>query len=88
LVTAFERVRVGSPLAEQSRVSCLVPEKQGERVLAYIRTGLEEGATLLTGGKRRAVAGCEHGYFIEPTIFAAENGMRICQEEIFGPVLT
>ncbi|MDU7768900.1 MAG: aldehyde dehydrogenase family protein, partial [Serratia marcescens] len=57
-------------------------------VLAYIRTGLEEGATLLTGGKRRAVAGCEHGYFIEPTIFAAENGMRICQEEIFGPVLT
>ncbi|WP_439070267.1 aldehyde dehydrogenase [Serratia nevei] len=88
LVTAFERVRVGSPLAEQSRVSCLVSEKQGERVLAYIRTGLEEGATLLTGGKRRAVAGCEHGYFIEPTIFAAENGMRICQEEIFGPVLT
>lgn len=37
LVTAFERVRVGSPLAEQSRVSCLVSEKQGERVLAYIR---------------------------------------------------
>jgi acyl-CoA reductase-like NAD-dependent aldehyde dehydrogenase len=88
LVTAFERVCVGSPLAEQSRVSCLVSEKQGERVLAYIRTGLEEGATLLTGGKRRVVAGCEHGYFIEPTIFAAENGMRVCQEEIFGPVLT
>lgn len=88
LVTAFERVRVGSPLAEQSRVSCLVSEKQGKRVLAYIRTGLEEGATLLTGGKRRVVAGCEHGYFIEPTIFAAENGMRVCQEEIFGPVLT
>lgn len=88
LVAAFERMHVGSPLAEQSRVSCLVSEKQGERVLAYIQTGLEEGATLLTGGKRRAVAGCEHGYFIEPTIFAAENGMRICQEEIFGPVLT
>lgn len=88
LVTAFERVCVGSPLAEQSRVSCLVSEKQGERVLAYIRTGFEEGATLLTGGKRRVVAGCEHGYFIEPTIFAAENGMRVCQEEIFGPVLT
>ena len=88
LVTAFERVCVGSPLAEQSRVSCLVSEKQGERVLAYIQTGFEEGATLLTGGKRRVVAGCEHGYFIEPTIFAAENGMRVCQEEIFGPVLT
>lgn len=88
LVAAFERVRIGSPLAEQSRVSCLVSEKQGERVLAYIQAGLDEGAELLTGGKRRMVAGCEHGYFIEPTIFAAQNAMRICQEEIFGPVLT
>lgn len=88
LVASFERVRIGSPLAEQSRISCLVSEKQGERVLAYIQTGLEEGATLLTGGKRRMVTGCEHGYFIEPTIFAAKNNMRICQEEIFGPVLT
>ncbi|HDZ8879900.1 TPA: aldehyde dehydrogenase [Aeromonas dhakensis] len=88
LVESFERVRIGSPLAEQSRISCLVSEKQGERVLAYIQTGLEEGATLLTGGKRRVVTGCEHGYFIEPTIFAAKNDMRICQEEIFGPVLT
>lgn len=88
LVASFERVRIGSPLGEQSRISCLVSEKQGERVLAYIQTGLEEGATLLTGGKRRVVTGCEHGYFIEPTIFAAKNDMRICQEEIFGPVLT
>lgn len=88
LVASFERVSIGSPLAEQSRISCLVSEKQGERVLAYIQTGLEEGATLLTGGKRRVVTGCEHGYFIEPTIFAAKNDMRICQEEIFGPVLT
>lgn len=88
LVASFERVRIGSPLAEQSRISCLVSEKQGERVLAYIQTGLEEGATLLTGGKRHVVTGCEHGYFIEPTIFAAKNDMRICQEEIFGPVLT
>ncbi|WP_440893028.1 aldehyde dehydrogenase family protein [Aeromonas dhakensis] len=88
LVASFERVRIGSPLAEQARISCLVSEKQGERVLAYIQTGLEEGATLLTGGKRRVVTGCEHGYFIEPTIFAAKNDMRICQEEIFGPVLT
>lgn len=88
LVASFERVRIGSPLAEQSRISCLVSEKQGERVLAYIQTGLEEGATLLTGGKRRVVTGCEHGYFIEPTILAAKNDMRICQEEIFGPVLT
>lgn len=88
LVASFERVPVGSPLSEQSRISCLVSAKQGKRVLSYIQTGLDEGATLLTGGKRRTVEGCEQGYFIEPTIFAANNDMRICREEIFGPVLT
>ncbi|MHC5308333.1 aldehyde dehydrogenase family protein [Bartonella sp. LJL80] len=88
LVAAFKRVRVGSPLSEDSRVSCLVSGKQGERVLSYIQLGLDEGATLLTGGKRLDIPGCKHGYFIEPTIFSAQNSMRICQEEIFGPVLT
>ncbi|GAB3415657.1 aldehyde dehydrogenase family protein [Erwinia aphidicola] len=88
LIASFERICIGSPLDEDSRVSCLVSEKQGKRVLSYIKMGEDEGATLLTGGKRRIVAGCEEGYFIEPTIFEAKNSMRICQEEIFGPVLT
>lgn len=88
LVASFERVRIGSPLMENSRVSCLISEKQGKRVLDYIHTGINEGAILLTGGERRTIKGCEHGYFIEPTIFAAKNTMRICKEEIFGPVLT
>ncbi|WP_283603819.1 aldehyde dehydrogenase family protein [Serratia proteamaculans] len=88
LVESFKRVQVGSPLDEQSRISCLVSEKQGKRVLSYIQAGIDEGATLLVGGNRRTIFGCEHGYFIEPTIFAAENHMKICQEEIFGPVLT
>ncbi|WP_329908247.1 aldehyde dehydrogenase family protein [Serratia quinivorans] len=88
LVESFKRVRIGSPLDEHSTVSCLVSEKQGKRVLSYIQTGIDEGAALLVGGNRRAISGCENGYFIEPTIFAAENHMQICQEEIFGPVLT
>ncbi|MGH8437465.1 MAG: aldehyde dehydrogenase family protein [Pseudomonas sp.] len=88
LVASFRRVTVGSPQEESSRVSCLVSAEQGERVLRHIVSGLEEGATLLVGGGRATVAGCEHGYFIEPTIFLARNHMRICQEEIFGPVLS
>ncbi|EKS6740449.1 aldehyde dehydrogenase [Enterobacter ludwigii] len=88
LVAAFERVTLGSPLDEKSRVSCLISEKQGKRVLSYIKSGLEEGAILLTGGKRRLIEGCENGYFIEPTILSANNTMRICREEIFGPVLS
>lgn len=88
LIAAFKRVRVGSPLAEESRVSCLVNAQQGERVLSYIIMGLEEGAKLLAGGGRASVPGCEHGYFIQPTLLLARNDMSICQEEIFGPVLS
>lgn len=87
LVQSFKRITVGSPLDEQTRVSCLVSARQGERVLEYIRIGLEEGAQLLAGGERTVIPGCEHGYFIEPTLFLATNAMRIAQEEIFGPVL-
>ncbi|AHG02084.1 aldehyde dehydrogenase (plasmid) [Halostagnicola larsenii XH-48] len=56
-----------------------------EKVLDYIDIGLEEGATLETGGK--APEG--DGYFVEPTVFSdVRNEMQIAQEEIFGPVLT
>jgi len=87
LIESFRRVVVGSPLDETSTVSCLVSAKQGERVLRYVQIGIEEGARLLAGGQRAVVPGCEHGYFIEPTLLEARNDMRICQEEIFGPVL-
>lgn len=88
LIASFQRVRVGSGQEEQSTVSCLINAKQGKKVLHYIATGVLEGATLLVGGNRVAVEGCEHGYFIEPTILLARNSMRVCQEEIFGPVLS
>ncbi|WP_339051512.1 aldehyde dehydrogenase family protein [Rickettsiella endosymbiont of Xylota segnis] len=88
MVESFKRVKQGSPEDENSRVSCLISKKQGEQVLNYIDIGIKEGAELLVGGSRKIVKNCEHGYFIEPTIFLAKNDMRICQEEIFGPVLT
>jgi betaine-aldehyde dehydrogenase len=50
--------------------------------------GISEGATLVCGGKPVRVPGCEEGNFVAPTIFAdCTDGMRIVQEEIFGPVL-
>lgn len=88
LIASFNRVVVGSPLEENSRVSCLISERQGKRVLDYINLGIQEGAELLAGGDRAQVPGCEHGYFIQPTLLLAHNQMRICQEEIFGPVLS
>ncbi len=64
----------------------VVSKRQMERVLSYVELGLEEGATLIAGGKARPDKG--NGYFIEPTCFAdVTNDMRIAQEEIFGPVL-
>lgn len=88
LVAGMERIRVGSPLADDTVLSGLVSAEQGRRVLNYIDIGKAEGARLMTGGTRVPVAGMDAGYFIAPTVFEARNDMRIAQEEIFGPVLS
>ncbi|WP_153731418.1 aldehyde dehydrogenase family protein [Sporosarcina obsidiansis] len=88
LVERAKTVKVGDPTDPSTRVSTLINEKQGKRVLGYIEMAKEEGAKLLVGGNRVTVPNNEHGYFIEPTIFEATNDMRISQEEIFGPVIT
>lgn len=61
----------------------LVSKKQHERVLSYINDGVKEGATVVTGGGKIG----EQGYYVQPTIFAdVKEDMKICKEEIFGPV--
>lgn len=80
-----KKVRIGNPSDRKTVVGPLVSEKQLERVLDYIDSGVEEGAELLIGGKR--IEG--KGYFMEPAIFVnVNNNMKIAQEEIFGPVLS
>jgi len=65
-------------------ISPMVSRQQQQRVLDYIELGKAEGAQLYYGGE--PVGGC--GFFVQPTIFAdCHNGMRVVQEEIFGPVL-
>jgi acyl-CoA reductase-like NAD-dependent aldehyde dehydrogenase len=88
LVAGMERVKVGAALAPDTVLSNLVSPEQGERVMNYIGIGKAEGARLMTGGQRIAVEGQAHGHFIAPTVFEADNRMRIAQEEIFGPVLS
>jgi betaine-aldehyde dehydrogenase len=66
----------------------LITRAHQEKVESYIKTGLEEGAKLATGGKRLTGELGEKGNFVEPTIFTdTKPDMRIVQEEIFGPVL-
>ncbi|MCT9114167.1 aldehyde dehydrogenase [Streptomyces mirabilis] len=78
---------VGDALDPDTQIGPLVSQRQRERVLGYIKTGLNEGARLTTGGGRPS--GLDRGWFVEPTVFAdVENSSTIAQEEIFGPVLT
>ncbi len=78
----------GDPFAEGTKLGPLVSETQRERVRAHIRKGIEEGATLVTGGAEPP-EGLEKGFFVRPTVFAnVRNDMTIAREEIFGPVLS
>jgi acyl-CoA reductase-like NAD-dependent aldehyde dehydrogenase len=82
LVAAAEKLRLGPGWDEQTDVGPLINRAALEKVDRYTQIGKDEGARLLTGGE--ALPG--EGYFYRPTVFAdVESGMRIAQEEIFGP---
>ncbi len=79
---------VGPADDETSKLGPLVSQMQWDRVQSYIQTGIDEGATLVTGGLGKP-DGLDSGYFVQPTVFAnVKNSMKIAQEEIFGPVLS
>lgn len=89
LVEAFERVRVGDPLSDQTDMGPLVTAAHRTRVMNYVAIGREEGATLATGGAPPTSAACASGCFLAPAIFTdVTPEMRIVREEIFGPVVT
>ena len=82
-----ESFTLGDPVVGEGRLGPLASAAQRDRVRRYIRLGVEEGATLVTGGAE-APEGLARGYFVRPTVFAdVSNSMTIAQEEIFGPVL-
>lgn len=88
LVKRFESIRVGDPLEDATEMGPLISQEQMERVLGYIERGKKEGAELLCGGGRPDNPALRRGYFVAPTLFRARNSMAICQDEIFGPVLS
>jgi aldehyde dehydrogenase (NAD+) len=82
-----EELVVGDPLDEDVNLGPVVSAGQRERVRGHIRQGLDDGARLVAGGVEPP-AGLERGYYIRPTVLAdVSSGMRLAQEEIFGPVL-
>ena len=86
LATAYECMKMGDPVDPATELGPMIHKRHFQRVKAYIQTGLDEGARLVTGGKTPAEL--DTGYFIEPTLLAdVSNDMRVAREEIFGPVV-
>jgi betaine-aldehyde dehydrogenase len=84
---AAERFTVGDPLGGEAKLGPLVSAAQRKRVQRYIEKGIDEGATLVTGGAEPP-EGLDKGFYVRPTVFSdVDNSMTIAQEEIFGPVL-
>ena len=80
---------LGDPLSEATRLGPLSSAMQLERVRAYIRKGIAEGAELLAGGADAPEGVPAGGYYVKPTVFGkVKPGSTIEQEEIFGPVLS
>lgn len=80
------KLKVGNPFDEDTDIGAMIDEKHFKKVLDYVRSGVDEGATLLTGG---AVAKSGEGHFVEATVFDnVKPSMTIFKDEIFGPVLS
>jgi aldehyde dehydrogenase (NAD+) len=89
LVERAEKIKIGDGLDETVEMGPLINEAARQKVHRYVQVGKEEGARLLIGGAIYEEGKWIHGYFYRPTIFdQVSPGMRIAQEEIFGPVLS
>jgi aldehyde dehydrogenase (NAD+) len=85
--SAAEAMKVGDPNTDGTMLGPVVSEVQYNKIQGLIEKGIEEGATLVTGGPGKP-EGLEAGYFVKPTVFGnVNNEMTIAREEVFGPVL-
>jgi betaine-aldehyde dehydrogenase len=86
VVDAFNKIKVGDPLADETEMGPLVTAAHRDRVMQYIDAGRSEGATLACGGNRDSYP--DRGTYLAPTVFLdAKPEMKIVREEIFGPVV-
>lgn len=89
LVEKAKQMKVGDPLDPASEMGSQISAAQMDRILGYVKSGVDEGATLMCGGERDTEGSKAKGYFIKPTVFSeVRPEMKIAQEEIFGPVLS
>jgi phenylacetaldehyde dehydrogenase len=81
---AAQSIKLGPGLDPSTQMGPLVSREQQERVMGYIKSGRDEGASVVAGGDTPS----HRGFYVKPTVMADVNrSMRVVQEEIFGPVL-
>ncbi|MFO8132824.1 MAG: aldehyde dehydrogenase family protein [Thermoplasmatota archaeon] len=88
LLRQTEAMQIGDPLDPDVDMGPMASQGQLEKTMEYIDIGSDEGATLAYGGDRLEGGMYDDGFFVQPAVFEAEQGMRVTEEEIFGPVLS
>jgi alpha-ketoglutaric semialdehyde dehydrogenase len=89
LVARAKSLRVGDGMDPATEMGPLINRQQLDTVSNYVAIGSQEGAKLVAGGRRLEQGKLGKGWFFEPTVFIdCDPKMRICQEEIFGPVVS
>jgi acyl-CoA reductase-like NAD-dependent aldehyde dehydrogenase len=86
LAAKAKTILIGDPRDPRVQLGPVISARQRERVLSYVKIGIDEGARLVAGGKAPADPTLARGFFVEPTVFAdVAPHMRIAREEVFGP---
>ncbi|HEY6167540.1 MAG TPA: aldehyde dehydrogenase family protein [Verrucomicrobiae bacterium] len=84
VAAAAKKIKLGPGMAPDTQMGPLVSDEQLNRVLGYLDAGAREGAKAVAGGHRKG----DRGYFVEPTVLVnTKPGMKVVDEEIFGPVV-
>jgi acyl-CoA reductase-like NAD-dependent aldehyde dehydrogenase len=86
-VAGMKNLIVGNPADEKTQMGPVVSAEHRNRIEGFIKSGIDEGAKLVLGGKRPTKSPLNKGYFVMPTVFThVQQNMTIAREEIFGPV--
>jgi acyl-CoA reductase-like NAD-dependent aldehyde dehydrogenase len=81
-------IRLGNPLDPNTEMGPLTSERQQKSVLQYCDIAVQQGAEIITGGRKPRAPELAAGFFVEPTVARAQPQDRVCREEVFGPFVT
>ena len=88
LAGRMEEVRLGDPLDEDTQMGPIISQRQLDKIVRYVDSGVQEGAKLVTGGRRPEDPVLRRGFYYLPTLLDEVGpDMKVAQDEIFGPVL-